>query len=110
VATTNNWQCGSDLPSLFFQQNIRFGGGLNGGCAGCWVSIDPGSPWENGYNESFNGSLGDELLNGEIFYRPAEVRVLNRPPAQQSGIAITSTGNRDTAISGLRFRPAPFHI
>ena len=27
--------------------------------------IAPGSPWENGYNESFNGSLRDELLNGE---------------------------------------------
>ena len=30
--------------------------------------IEPGSPWENGYNESFNGKLGDERLNGEIFY------------------------------------------
>src|SRR3546814_19415763 len=30
--------------------------------------ITPVSPWENGYNESFNGSLRDELLNGEIFY------------------------------------------
>jgi len=29
--------------------------------------IEPGSPWENGYNESFNGRLRDELLNGEIF-------------------------------------------
>ena len=38
--------------------------------------IAPGSPWENGYNESFNGSLRDELLNGEIFYRLAEARVL----------------------------------
>ncbi len=28
--------------------------------------ITPGSPWENGYNESFNGKLRDELLNGEI--------------------------------------------
>jgi putative transposase len=30
--------------------------------------IEPESPWENGYNESFNGKLRDELLNGEIFY------------------------------------------
>jgi putative transposase len=30
--------------------------------------IEPGSPWENGYNESFNGKFRDELLNGEIFY------------------------------------------
>jgi len=27
--------------------------------------ITPGSPWENGYSESFNGSPRDELLNGE---------------------------------------------
>ena len=38
--------------------------------------IAPGSPGENGYNESFNGSLRDELLNGEIFYTLAEARVL----------------------------------
>jgi putative transposase len=38
--------------------------------------IAPGSLWENGYNESFNGSLRDELLNGEIFYSLAEARVL----------------------------------
>ena len=30
--------------------------------------IEPGSPWENGYNESFNGTLGNELLKREIFY------------------------------------------
>jgi hypothetical protein len=30
--------------------------------------IEPGSPWENGYCESFNGRMRDELLNGEIFY------------------------------------------
>ncbi len=36
--------------------------------------IEPGSPWENGYNESFNGKLRDELLNGEIFYTLAEAR------------------------------------
>ena len=30
--------------------------------------IEPGSPWENGFNGSFNGKLRDELLNGEIFY------------------------------------------
>jgi putative transposase len=38
--------------------------------------IEPGSPWENGYNESFNGKLRDELLNGEIFYTLAEARIL----------------------------------
>ena len=30
--------------------------------------IEPGSPWEDGYIESFNAWLRDELLNGEIFY------------------------------------------
>ena len=38
--------------------------------------IEPGSPWENGYNESFNGKLRDELLNGEIFYSMTEAKVL----------------------------------
>ncbi len=38
--------------------------------------IAPGSPWENGYNESFNGKLRDELLDREIFYSLREVEVL----------------------------------
>lgn len=38
--------------------------------------IEPGSPWENGYIESFNGKLRDELLNGEIFYTLTEAKVL----------------------------------
>ena len=38
--------------------------------------IEPGSPRENGYNESFNGKLRDELLNGEIFTTLLEVQVL----------------------------------
>jgi len=38
--------------------------------------IAPGSPWENSYNESFSGSLRDELFNGEIFYSLAEATVL----------------------------------
>ena len=38
--------------------------------------IEPGSPWENGYNESFNGKLRDELLNGEIFYTLPEAVIL----------------------------------
>ncbi len=38
--------------------------------------IEPGSPWENGYIESFNGKLRDELLNGEIFTTLIEARVL----------------------------------
>jgi transposase InsO family protein len=38
--------------------------------------IEPGSPWENGYIESFNGKLRDELLDGEIFYTLKEAQVL----------------------------------
>lgn len=38
--------------------------------------IEPGSPWENGYIESFNGKLRDELLNLEIFYTLREAEVL----------------------------------
>jgi putative transposase len=38
--------------------------------------IEPGSPWENGYGESFNGKLRDELLNVEIFDTLLEARVL----------------------------------
>jgi len=38
--------------------------------------IEPGSPWENGYVESFNGKLRDELLNGEIFYTLREAQVI----------------------------------
>jgi transposase InsO family protein len=38
--------------------------------------ITPGSPWENGYNESFNGRLRDEFLNGEVFYTLKEAQVM----------------------------------
>ena len=38
--------------------------------------IEPGSPWENGYVESFNGKLRDEFLNGELFDTLLEAKVL----------------------------------
>jgi putative transposase len=38
--------------------------------------IQPGSPWENGYNESFNRKLRDERLNREIFYSLKEAQIL----------------------------------
>jgi putative transposase len=38
--------------------------------------IERGSPWENGYCESFNGKLRDELLNGEIFYSLKEAQIV----------------------------------
>ena len=38
--------------------------------------IAPGSPWENGYIESFNACLRDELLDGEIFYTLREAQIV----------------------------------
>jgi putative transposase len=38
--------------------------------------ITPGSPWENGYVESFNAQIRDELLNGEIFYTLKEAQIM----------------------------------
>jgi len=48
---------------------------------GCWHKYGlqeggQGSPWENGYIESFNGKFRNELLNGEIFYNSKEAQVL----------------------------------
>jgi putative transposase len=38
--------------------------------------IESGSPWENGYNESYNGKFRDKLLSGEIFVTLMEVQIL----------------------------------
>jgi transposase InsO family protein len=38
--------------------------------------IEPGSPWENGFNESFNSKFRDELLNGELFTSLKEAKVV----------------------------------
>ncbi len=38
--------------------------------------IEPGSPWENGYCESFNSKLRDELLDGEVFYSLREAEII----------------------------------
>ena len=80
--------------------------------------IEPGSPWENGYNESFNGKLRDELLNGEIFYSLHEAKVLieqwrrhyntirphsalgYRPPAPQT--IVPKRAGPPFAMDGLR--------
>src|SRR5262249_54754263 len=50
------------------------------------ASIERGSPWENGYIESFNARLRDELLNGEIFYTLREAQIASigyKPPAPE---------------------------
>lgn len=44
---------------------------------GAWTAyIEPGSPWESGYCESFNARLRDERFNDEIFYSLAEAKVV----------------------------------
>ncbi len=71
--------------------------------------VEPGSPWENGYIESFNGKLRDELLSREIFTTLTEAKVLieqwrreynqvrphsslgYRPPAPEARILVTLT-------------------
>ena len=70
--------------------------------------IEPGSPWENGYCESFNGKMRYELLNGEIFYSLLEAKIIierwrvhyntirphsslgGRPPAPATILALTA--------------------
>ena len=59
--------------------------------------IEPGSLWENGYVESFNGKLRDELLDREVFYTLLEVRVLTERYRQ--------TYNRIRPHSSLGYRP-----
>ena len=78
--------------------------------------IEPGSPWENGYCELFNGKLRDECLNGEIFYSLKEATIvieqwrnqyntirphssLNyRPPAPQTSTALSLHLDRSYAM------------
>ena len=59
--------------------------------------ITPGSPWENGYCESFNGKLRNELLNGEIFYTLREAQVVIEQWRQHY--------NRIRPHSALGYRP-----
>ena len=59
--------------------------------------IEPGSPWENGYIESFNGKLRDELLNGEIFTTLQEAKVLTEVWRRHY--------NRVRSHSSLGYRP-----
>ncbi len=59
--------------------------------------IEPGSPWENGYIESFNGKLRDELLNREIFTTLAEAKILIEQWRKEY--------NQIRPHSALRYRP-----
>ena len=83
--------------------------------------IAPGSPWENGFVESFNGKMRNELLNGEIFYSLKEAQVIiemwrkhyntvrphsavgYRPPAPETIIQTTQVPHFCTNIeSGIK--------
>jgi putative transposase len=59
--------------------------------------IEPGSPWENGYIESFNGKLRDELLNREVFGTLIEAKVLIEEWRREY--------NTTRPHSSLRYRP-----
>jgi len=59
--------------------------------------IEPGSPWENGYCESFNARLRDECLNGEIFYSLKEAQIVIEQWRQQY--------NTKRPHSALGYRP-----
>jgi len=52
--------------------------GWIGGVGAKMAYIEPGNPWENGYVESFNGKLRDELPNMEVFNTLLEARILAR--------------------------------
>ena len=71
--------------------------------------IEPGSPWENGYNESFNGKLRDELLNGEIFYTLKEAQVIIEHWRQHYNIIRphSSLGYRPPAPQTFSHNPIP---
>jgi hypothetical protein len=58
------------------------------------LSIEQGSPWENGYYESFNGKLRDECLNGEIFYSLKKSAGRDRAVAGGAQHAVTPLGAR----------------
>jgi hypothetical protein len=66
--------------------------------------IAPGSPWENGYVESFNARLRDELLDGEIFYSLREARSRPRPDTRDGHAVLGDPGRADALLE--HHRPA----
>ena len=84
----------SDNGPEFTARAVR---GWLGGVGARTLYIEPGSPWENDYIESFNGKLRDELLDREVFYTLLEVRVLTERYRQ--------TYNRIRPHSSLGYRP-----
>lgn len=70
--TRHSWAHRSDNSHKFVAKAVREWIAMVGAKT---AYIEPGSPWENGYCESFNSKLRDELLNGEIFYTLEEAKV-----------------------------------
>ena len=72
--------------------------------------IEPGSPWENGYIESFNGKMRDELLTGEIFYSLKEAQVLIEMWRKQYNTVRphSALGYRPPAPAAVYIQPAKF--
>jgi transposase InsO family protein len=72
--------------------------------------IEPGSPWENGYVESFNGKLRDELLDREIFYTLLEGKVLIERWRQEYNTIRphSALGYRPPAPEATAWFPPPF--
>ncbi|MDG2128715.1 MAG: transposase, partial [Fuerstiella sp.] len=75
--------------------------------------IEPGSPWENGFIESFNGKLRDELLNVELFNTLLEARVLTERWRRHYNVVRphSSLGYRlpapEAVLSAINFTPDP---
>lgn len=64
------------LVRIFCQSFLKYLMCLRPGTSKTRLYIEPGSPWENGYIESFNDKFRDELLNCEIFETLFEAKVL----------------------------------
>ena len=72
--------------------------------------IEPGSPWENGYIESFNGKMRDELLAREIFYSLKEAQILIEMWRKEYNTVRphSSLGYRPPAPEAILFQPSKF--
>ena len=72
--------------------------------------IEPGSPWENGYNESFNGTLGEEVLKREIFYSLEEAKVLIEQWRREYNTIRPHSSLRYRPPAPEALRPDPFFL
>ena len=61
--------------------------------------IERGSPWENGYIESFNARLRDELLDGEIFYSLREAQIVIESSTASGRTRLSATNHQHPRCS-----------